>query len=338
MKSLYFIVATTLVASIAAALYTTSNEQSCAKAKPYRIAIFTPITHAALEEIEQGFKETLLSHAKDATYAFTTFNANGNKTLQRAQADEIGNQAYDLVFTIGTGCTQILAELAKKKGKTTPQVFCSVDDPVGMHIVDSLASSGNHITGVIEGADYEKQLAVLLALKPDTKNVLLVYDPGVGSGLEKDKQQLATLFSRHGLTLKSVEIYQANEIQQKVTGLLPGIDIVLVLKDNTVVSGIDSLVTLCNRYNTTLFVSDLNSGKKGAALAYGITERESGVGAATKALEILLQGKKPRELPITPVEKFRVEINTNTMQVQNVQIDPATLASIQKTGSIKEQS
>lgn len=338
MKSLYIMVCATLVVSIAAGLYTSTNERSFAKNKCYKIAIFTPITHAALEEIELGFKDTLKAHNGDVEFEFTTFNANGNKTLQRAQADEILNQSYDFVFTIGTGCTQILAELAKKRGKTTPQAFCAVDDPVGMHIVDSLASSGNHITGVIESTNYHKQLEILRKLKPDTKNVLLVYDPGVGSGLEKDKQELELLVKQYGISLHSVEIYQANEIQQKVTALLPGTDVVLVLKDNTVVSGIDSLITLCSRYGITLFVSDLNSGQKGAALAYGITERESGVGAANKALEILLGGKQPHQMPITPVEKFRIAINTQTMKAQNLQVNTALLAAIERTGALPEAS
>src|ERR1700722_3552821 len=73
----------------------------------YSIAIFTPITHPSLEEIEQGFKEVMLKKHADKL-EFVTFNANGNKTLQRAQADEILNGNFDLFFTIGAGCSQLV--------------------------------------------------------------------------------------------------------------------------------------------------------------------------------------------------------------------------------------
>ncbi len=77
-----------------------------------RIALFTPTTHPALEEIEQGFKETL-QQLSSKLYLFTTFNANGNRTLLRAQAEEMVSNNYDLKFTIGATCSQPVAELIK---------------------------------------------------------------------------------------------------------------------------------------------------------------------------------------------------------------------------------
>ncbi len=45
-------------------------------------------------------------------------------------------------------------------------------------------------------------------------------------------------------------------------------DLVLILKDNTVVSALDALTHLCERYKKPLFASDLNSTEKGAAVAF----------------------------------------------------------------------
>lgn len=89
-----------------------------------RIAIFTPTTHLALEEIEQGFKETLQkSNIKQCV--FTTLNANGNRTLLRAQAEEIMGGNYDMIFTIGAFCSQTIAELLQKK-ISRPRMFLVV--------------------------------------------------------------------------------------------------------------------------------------------------------------------------------------------------------------------
>src|SRR3990167_473247 len=252
-----------------------------------RIALFTPTTHPALEEIEQGFKETL-QQLSSKPYLFTTFNANGNRTLLRAQAEEMVSNKYDLLFTIGATCSQTVAELLKKKNLTIPQVFGGVD---GREFAQSLKSSNESTTGVYVQVDYTKEMDVLYTYKPKAKNVLLVYDPTHGTGLEKYKYKIEEYIKKYGMTLQSIEIYQTNEIQQKVAASLPGTDVVLVLIDNTVVAGIEALVTLCNRYGVTLLTSDLASGKKGAALAYGITEYESGSGAAFKAQEILIDGK-----------------------------------------------
>ena len=81
----------------------------------------------------------------------------------------------------------------------------------------------------------------------------------------------------------------------------------MILKDNTVVSGIDSLINLCQRYKVTLLATDLNSGAKGAALAYGIYEAQCGIQAALQAKLILEKGQLPSQVPVVAVENMLKE-------------------------------
>lgn len=284
--------------------------------KTYRIAILTPITHPALEEVEQGFKERMatLSPTKPE---FTIFNASGNKTLMQAQAQEIINDTYDLICTLGAAASQTIAELERKKGIKIPHVFCAVDDQAFAH---HLADINSATTGVYVKTDYKKEMDILHEFKPNTKNVLLVYDPMHSIGLEKDKQEIEHYLKKYAINLHAIEIYQPNEISQKVAALLPGIDVVLVLIDNTVVAGIDALITLCNRYGITLLVSDLNSGKKGAALAYGISDYGSGERAAELAFDILFYNEPPHEIFIGAITSFRLAINKDAAKKQNVEV------------------
>ncbi|HEV2601803.1 MAG TPA: ABC transporter substrate-binding protein [Candidatus Babeliales bacterium] len=298
-------------------LFYKQNKHLEAPAGQIKIAILTPTTHPALQEIERGFKE-IVQESDGKQCLFTTFNANGNKTLLRAQAEEMVSGGYDLLFTIGAGCCQTIAELLKKKNVATPHIFTAVDGP---EFAQSIMDLNTSSTGVYVKSDYKTEMDIVHLLKPNIKNMLLVYDPTHGVGLEKDKQEIAEYIKKFGITLHAVEIYQTNEIQQKVAALLPSMDVLLILADNTVVAGIDALITLCNRYGVTLFASDLESGKKGAALAYGVTEYESGSEAAQKALEILFDGKRPAELGLRAVTKFRVAVNTATAAMQNVIID-----------------
>ena len=287
------------------------------KNKQLSIAFFTPTTHPALEEIEQGFTETLLQELGSKPCTLKTFNANGNRTLLRAQAEEIVDGNYDLICTIGAMCSQTIAELIHKKELDIPHVFCGVD---GSELAQSLKSSNQSTTGVYVQVDYKNEMDILHKYKPNAKNILLVYDPTHGTGLEKYKEEIGNYIKKFGATLHSIEIYQTNEIQQKVASSLSSIDVVLVLIDNTVVAGIDALVTLCNRYGVTLLASDLSSGKKGAALAYGITEYESGKGAAKNAKEILVDRKNPNTLPIRAITQFSIVINKDTMTLQNLDL------------------
>lgn len=301
--------------------------QNARKGDTLRIAILTPTTHLALEEIEQGFKETL-QKSDTKPCVFTTFNANGNKTLLRAQAEEIVGDSYEVIFTIGAFCSQTIAELLQKKGLKTPHVFGGVDGPV---FAESLAQLNKSSTGVYVKSDYKQEMDLLHKIKPKAKNILLVYDPTHGTGLEIYKKEIEHYVKQLGIALHSVEVYQTNEIQQKVAASLPQMDVVLVLTDNTVVAGIDTLVSLCNRYGVTLLASDLSSGEKGAALAYGITEYESGSGAAKKAVAIM-KGKKPADLSVTAITNFRMKINKDTMNAQGLELDDAQLAYYENGG------
>lgn len=323
MKRMIIVGLLAAAACVAMLVYRQKKTQS---ADGIRIAVFTPTTHPALEEVEQGFKETI-SALSTKSCEITTYNANGNRTLLRAQAEEIVHGQYDLVCTLGAMCSQTIAELLHKRGVQTPHIFCAVD---GETFAQSLVHTNASSTGVYVQLDYLKEMDVLHEIKPEIKNILLVYDPTHGTGLEKHKNAIASYIKKYGITLHSAEIYQSNEIQQKVAALLPAMDVVLVLVDNTVVSGIDALVALCDRYGVTLMASDLASGKKGAALAYGITEYESGSGAAQKAHEILALHKRPQEVPISAITKFRVAINRDTMKAQNLDIGQEQLKQLEE--------
>lgn len=287
----------------------------------FNVAIFEPAPHPAIDEITRGFKQTLETQGTHP-YAYTVYNANANKTLQRAQGEEIVQKNYDLIFTIGAGCTQVIKELMTKKNLTTPVVFSAVDDPVGMGIIASLHNSQNHLTGIIEHPDYQRQIAILTTLKPQTRSILLVYDPTHGTGLEKDKEQLAQIAAEYDIILNAVPIYNAGELQQKVEPMLQKNDVVLVLKDSTIVSAIDSLIRLCNRYGKTLYASDLNSGHKGAALAYGVHEQEFGTESAKKVLAILEQNQTPATIPTTALRDYNVTINRTTATKQQLHLQP----------------
>ena len=63
-----------------------------------------------------------------------------------ALAKELVQERVDLIVTTGTP-----AGLAAKHATTTiPVVFYSVGDPVGVHLVSSLARPGGNITGIAE--------------------------------------------------------------------------------------------------------------------------------------------------------------------------------------------
>lgn len=279
--------------------------------KGLRVAILTPMTHPSLEQIEKGFVETMEKNCRQKV-SFKTFNALGNKTLLRSEAEEIAMGGYDLVFTIATQPSCAMKEVLEKKKLYTPIVFTAVSDPLKMNLIASEASSGNQLTGVRESTNFTKELEFL---QHRAKTVLLVYDP-TSPSLTADKEEIEKILARMDITLKTVEIFKTNEILLKTAPFLDEADAVLVIKDNTVVSGLDALVRLCDQKKKLLIASDLDSAEKGATYAYGVSELIYGEEAAKKALLILDDYKIPRDIPITtpPAEAFVFKINEKRLK------------------------
>ena len=301
--------------------------------RDYTVALFAPALHPSMDNIMRGFTETLSKESKK-TYSFVEYNANGSPFLLRGQADDIVAVGYDLIFTIGATCTQTVFELTRKQNSAVPIIFGAVDDPVRMGVVQSLQHPGTNVTGVLSKSDYALQIEALLQIKPLTRRVLLVYNPAGGIGFDRDTQELAALCAAKNIEFITVEVDQAHEITQKVSAHLDGVDVVLVLTDHTVVTGIDSLVTLCLRYGVTLYTSELDSGHKGAALSFGVQEYDYGVLAARLSRDILEGGRDPVSVPCVMITKNYLQVNTKTMRQQGLNLDDGQIEAVRARGGI----
>lgn len=283
-----------------------------------KIAILTPITHPSLEHAEMGFKATMeASHP--GKYQFDTYNAQGNKTLMRSEIEEIAQKNYDLVFTIATSSSQMAVEVFNKKGLNTPIVFTCVNDPVGFQIVSNEENPGGNVTGIKEMVRFDEELAALLKYKPAIKTILLVYNP-MEPGLQKDQKAIEKTLQEKGIKLETAEVFQSNEIFAKVSPFISDVDAVVVLKDNCVVSALDSLIKLCNVHRIPLMASDLDSPDRGAAFGYGVYEINFGIEGAKKALQILDDRIKPGVIPVTPVTEFMLRINAEAAKRQGIEL------------------
>jgi putative ABC transport system substrate-binding protein len=181
-----------------------------------------------------------------------------------------------------------------------------------MDLIASEATSGNQLTGVKETTNFAKELEIL---KDKAKTVLLVYDPTSASH-NSNTEEIQAILTGMGIKLKAVEIFKTNEILLKTAPFIEDADAVLVIKDNTVISGLDVLVKLCDQKRKLLIASDLDSADRGVPYAYGVSELIYGEEAAKKAILILDEHQLPRDIPTTtpPSEAFVFKINEKKMK------------------------
>ena len=293
--------------------------------KTFRIAVITPTTHPSLEQIQQGFKDTL---DKDHTssYALDVFNANGNRMLLSSLVEEVARGGYDLVFTIASQPTLLTKQAMHKHQKQTPIVFGAVSDPVTLGVVQSLNNPGGQVTGVYEEQGAAEQVPLIKVLHPKTRNVLLVYNPSQGSGLEVTKNEVEFNLNALGMQLIPLPVYATNEVYTKLQAAIDQADMVMVLKDNTVVSALDGVIKLCNAKHIPLMASDLDSVAKGAVMGFGVHEYQYGVRGAALAQRILKDHVKPSQLPCVGAGEHRLCLNCSALTTQRLSAPQALIS------------
>jgi putative ABC transport system substrate-binding protein len=284
------------------------------------VAIVLPATHPSLNQIQQGFTDALTKSGLNCEFAI--YNSNGNRMLMRSQIEEVIQKNHDLVFTIGSSASHMACEVMQKKQATIPIVFSAVEQGFAAnHFLESAKNQRAYVTGLFSDNNFKQQVDVLMALKPSTKSVVLVYDPTTKGGIDQDVKEMRELFAKHSVRLNLVEVFKPNQVYEKSQALIPGNDVVLVLKDHTVVQAIDSLIKICNRVAIPLYVSELDSPLKGAALGFGVGSYSTGEQAAQKALPILRDGVHPGDVKPTDEVDCKIALNVQAMKKQGLQLD-----------------
>ncbi len=290
-----------------------------AKGPSKNIVIISPAIHPSLEKIEQGI---ITSIKKDIPAAnISVMNANGKQTLLLAQVQEAVNAKPDAIVTIASQPTQIARELLKKRGSSIPLVFAAVTSPQ----TADLAYHPQELTGISDKPDYTFTSEILHHLAPNIRSLLLVYNPTESSSLEQERIELESALHTHSIELTPLEIFQTSEIAQKTKNLITKHDAVIILKDNSVASGLDALAKLCDQHGKLLITHDLDSADRGAGLSFGIFEEASGLEAGYIVAQFL--NKTISQLPeIGRVTDNHVKINISAATRQNLTINPVELA------------
>ncbi len=303
--------------------------------KKFTIGISIPSTCHFTEATHKAFMQALQKSEK-ARYEFVVFNANNEHSKMRSQTEELVNSNVDLIFAIDATCAQLAKKITEKRDNPIPIVFGGVKGPAEIDLVQSEEASGNHLTGVTGiSMSLEQRFSIVSMLKPNIKKVLIVYCPSVYF-VEKDSQDIETLLTKKGIAVEKAQIFQTNELVQKVTPFLmqqKRPDLIIILRDNIVSSGADALVKLCNSHNITLFSYHLDHVKKGVAFAIGEFDEDYGIASARLVQEILEKGKHPSQIPIAKLDSefYHLMINTKTMKQQNLNINPNLLFIMKNT-------
>ncbi|MFD9626878.1 ABC transporter substrate-binding protein [Peribacillus muralis] len=317
-KKLYSTLAVTLVAGLTLAGCGNDKEKDTAKdgnkTETYDIGVTQFVQHDSLDQAYKGFKAALKDSDVKAKYDLQ--NAQGDQNNNQTIANNFVGDKVDLIFANSTPS----ALSALNATKDIPIVFTSVTDPVATELVTSLDKPGGNVTGTTDShPEAIAKSMKFLAEELGAKTVGTVYNTGEQNSVVQIKNVKAEA-KKAGLKVVEASVSTSADVKQATESLIGKADAFYIITDNTVVSALESVISVANDKDIPLFVGELDSVNAGGFAAYGFSYFDIGYEAGQKAVEILKDGKKPGDIAVQYPQKLKLVINEKAAKEMGIEI------------------
>ncbi|USK58710.1 ABC transporter substrate-binding protein [Peribacillus asahii] len=318
-KKLYSAAAITLVTSaLLAGCGSDSSSEDTKKEdsgeKTYQVGVTQIVQHASLDEATKGFQDALKE--SDLNVEFDVQNAQNDQSNNQTIAKNLVSDKVDLIFANSTPS----ALGAKNATGDIPIVFTSVTDPIEAELVTSLEKPGANVTGTTDShPDAIANTVKFIAEELGAKTIGTVYNAGEKNSIVQVDNMKAEA-KKLGVKVSEASVSTSADVKKAAESLIGKVDAFYIVTDNTVVSALESVVGVSNDKDIPLFVGELDSVERGGFAAYGFSYYDIGFEAGEKAVEILKDGKKPGDIPVSYPQNLKLVINETAAKEMGVEI------------------
>lgn len=296
---------------------TEGNGDTAGDEEVYQVGATQILEHPSLDVAYEGFQEALADAGLNVEYDFQ--NAQNDQNNVKLISDGFVADEVDLIFANSTPS----ALGAQQATSDIPIVFTSVTDAVDAKLVPSMEEPGGNITGVVDlhPDAIDATIEFLAEYFPDTA-IGMVYNAGEQNSVTQIDAVKAAAEGT-GLTIVERTVANTAEVQQAATTLVEDVDLFYIITDNTVVSALDSVISVANDHAIPLITGEVDSLAKGGFATFGIDYRTIGYRTGEIAAEILADGKSPSDFPVEYPPEFGLFINKAGAEAQSVEWNPA---------------
>lgn len=282
----------------------------------YSIGILQTASHPALDATRDGFIEAL-TEKLGTSVAYTIQNAQGSIVSAHAIAQQFhANANYDAFFTIATPAAQAMSAVEH----TRPIILAAVTDPQALGLIHPTSN----VCGVSDAINVKAEVEMITQLVPEARTVGILYSAGETNSITTARLMSQELI-RLGLTPIDFVMHSEADVPAVVSLACRKADVLLAPTDNMIASSIQLITSLALQYHKPLIVSDnMLVHFDGVLAARGVDYVESGKQAGAIAYALIVEGKKPSELPILQPVTNTVYINQQRLMALGLTI-PASL-------------
>ena len=260
---------------------------------------------------EKGF-------AEGRNLVITRRYADGNRALLGAYAKEIEAARPEVVVTMCTPSTRAMSQVSS----SIPIVMGMVSDPVGQHLVASLARPGGNITGTANQYDeiLPKMLEVLVSVLPKGARVGVLANPAnvAHDRLWPIAEAAATVLQ---VQVQRYEVKDPAGTPAVLESMQQArVEAIFILPDDPVLSARRALISeFALQHRLPTLYSFREFAEAGGLMSYG-TSLTEGYRQAGLYVNRILRGDRPERLPVSLPMEIELTINMKTARAIGVKI------------------
>jgi len=284
------------------------------------LAADDPAAQARLGAFVQGLQEAGWADGRNMRVDARWFA--GDTGRLRQYATELVALGPDVILAATTQAVTALQQASR----TVPIVFCSVIDPLGSGLVESMSQPGGNATGFVsfEYALAAKWLQLLIEIAPGVTRAGVLRDPTLAAGIG----QFAALQAAGpiGMELTAIDVRDAGQIERAVAAFARRSNGGLIVTASQFgANHPDLIAALAARRKLPAVYPFRNFASAGGLISYG-PDLDAGYGRAAGYVDRILKGEKPADLPVQAPTKYELVINLTTAKTLGLTVPPSLLA------------
>ncbi len=292
----------------------------------YVIGISQFAEHGSLDNCREGFLQGLANcgivEGENLTVHYQ--NAQADTGTASQISDAFVADGVDLICGIAT--PSAMSAYNSALGTTVPVIYSAVSDPVAAEIANEDGTPVGNITGTSDALAVTEQLEMIRQMLPDATKIGILYTTSETNS-ESTIEQYKEHAEEYGFEIVDSGINTLADLDMAAADLVTKVDCINNLTDNTVVSGLQTVLSYANEQGIPVFGSEVEQVKVGCVAAMGLDYVQLGVQTGEMAAKVLLGESKAEEMPFEVIDEPSLYVNTAAAETISLDIDSSMLDS-----------
>ena len=285
------------------------TSETAAAEGEYTIGISQFAEHGSLDNCREGFLAGLaeegIVEGENLTVEFQ--NAEADTGIASQISDSFVSAGVDLICAIAT--PSAMSAYNSAMDTDIPVIYTAVSDPISAELADSAGMPVGNITGTSDALAVTEQLEMIRSILPDAKTIGIIYTTSETNSVSTIAQY-EQYAEEYGFEIVKTGINTLADLDMAASDMASKVDCINNLTDNTVVSGLQTVIKYATEAGIPVFGSEVEQVKAGCVASMGLDYYQLGVQTGKMAAAVLKGESSASEMPFEVIDEPSLYLNT----------------------------